>query len=158
MGFFDSRNAKNALPPEVAECDAKLNALAQQKQQMIFHIGELFVKANTAESVAGTEYEESFKVLAQNAIDVDFTEKRKLAVQGLRKCDKCGFILSLDSAFCNKCGEKQSELILQAETPQPVAPQAEMPQAQAAQKICPTCGATCMPTVSFCTNCGTKMN
>ena len=153
MGFFDSRNAKNALPPEVVECDAKLNALAQQKQQMIFNIGELFVKANTAESVAGTEYEEIFKSLAQNAIDTDFTEKRKLAVQGLRKCDKCGFVLSLDSAFCNKCGEKQSELKLQEEEPQAEAAPVEEPK-----NICPDCGTTCVSGASFCTNCGKKLN
>ena len=142
MGFFDSRNAKNALPPEVAQCDAKLNALAQQKQQMISNIGEMFVKANTAESVAGTAYEEIFKALAQIEVDVDFTEKRKLAVQGLRKCDKCGFILTLDSAFCNKCGEKLGELFPAAE---PVA------------KVCAQCGAPYEADAAFCTNCGNKL-
>lgn len=153
MGFFDSRNAKNALPPEVAQCDAKLNALAQQKQQMISNIGEMFVKANTAESVAGTAYEEIFKALAQIEVDVDFTEKRKLAVQGLRKCDKCGFILTLDSAFCNKCGEKQSELKLQEDEPQ-----AEEAQPEAPQNVCPDCGTTCPEGASFCTKCGKKLN
>lgn len=108
MGFFDAKNGRNMLPPEVAECDAKLMALAQQKQQMIFHIGELFVNTNNAESVAGSQYEEVWKALEQNAIEAENTEKHKLAVQGLRKCDKCGFILSIDSVFCNKCGEKQS--------------------------------------------------
>ncbi len=147
MGFFDAKNGRNTLPPEVAECDARLVTLAQQKQQMIFSIGELFVSTNTAESVAGTQYEEVWKALEQNAIDVEDTEKRKLAVQGLRKCDKCGYILSLDSVFCNKCGEKQSEMMLQPETSQPEAP----------QNVCPDCGTPCLPGAMFCTNCGKRM-
>lgn len=157
MGLFDSKN-KKTTPPEVAECEAKLNALAQQKQQMIFQIGEMFVKANTTEGVAGTEYEEIFKALEKNAADVDLTEKRKLAVQGLRKCDKCGFILSLDSAFCNKCGEKQSELMLQQEEPQQEAPAAEAPQEEVPNPVCPDCGDTPIPGATFCTKCGKKLN
>lgn len=147
MGFFDAKNGRNMLPPEVAECDAKLMALAQQKQQMIFHIGELFVNTNNAESVAGTQYEEVWKALEQNAFETENTEKRKLAVQGLRKCDKCGFILSIDSVFCNKCGEKQSELVVQQESP----------QMEAAPNVCPDCGTPWVNGAAFCTNCGRRI-
>lgn len=147
MGFFDAKNGRNMLPPEVAECDAKLMALAQQKQQMIFHIGELFVNTNNAESVAGSQYEEVWKALEQNAIEAENTEKHKLAVQGLRKCDKCGFILSIDSVFCNKCGEKQSELVVQQ----------EIPQVEAAPNVCPDCGTPWVNGAAFCTNCGRRI-
>lgn len=147
MGFFDAKNGKNMLPPEVAECDAKLVTLAQQKQQMIFHIGELFVNTNNAESVAGSQYEEVWKALEQNAFETENTEKRKLAVQGLRKCDKCGFILSIDSVFCNKCGERQSELMAQP----------DMPQMEVVPNVCPDCGTPWVNGAVFCTNCGRKM-
>ena len=148
MGLFDGKNSvngvKNTVPPEVAECDAKLNALAQQKRNLIYHMGELFVGLNNATTVAGTEYESTWKELEKNALETDSTSKRRLAVQGLRKCDKCGFILALDSVFCNKCGEKQSELTFGTQ--------------EGAKAVCPDCGATYAEGAAFCTNCGKKLS
>ena len=65
-----------------------------------------------------------------------------LAVQGKRKCEKCGNVLVLESVFCNKCGEKLEPLFAE-----------EM----AKQNICPQCGATHSEEAAFCTSCGYKL-
>lgn len=138
MGLFDKNGA--AANPGVAECDAKIANLNQQKQQTILSIGAKYVELNTVESAAGTPFEENMKKLEAIEDEIAVTEKRKLAVQGLRKCEKCGNILVIDSAFCNKCGEKLEPL-----------------QVEVTKNICPKCGSAYEDGAVFCTSCGNKL-
>lgn len=142
MALFETK--KETVLPEVAECDKQLAALEQRKNETIRTIGQLFVQNNTSASAAGTVYEPYMKSMEQMAAEVVVLEKRKLAAQGLRKCEKCGNILVLDSAFCNKCGEKLAPLFA---TPAPAA----------AAGICSKCGAAHNPDAQFCTNCGNNL-
>ncbi|MBD5459888.1 MAG: zinc ribbon domain-containing protein [Lachnospiraceae bacterium] len=146
MAFFDKKEAVPSVSTEVAECDRLIAELDQRRAGFVMQVGHMFLSANPVESLAGSPYEECAKAVA--AIDRDrlFQEKRKLAIQGLRKCEKCGNILVLDSAFCNKCGEKL-EPLFQQQTP-PVNPQ---------PRKCPQCGAPYEEGAMFCTTCGTKL-
>lgn len=105
-------------------------------------------KANniTPEKVKGTLYEECVARVAAIDKEADYQEKRKLAVKGLRKCEKCGNVLVLDSAFCNKCGEKLKPLLAEENTVQNIV-----------QNICPKCGSACVEGAAFCTSCGNKL-
>ena len=140
MGLFDKKETTDAALPEVAECDAKIANLNQQKQKTIYSIGEKYVELNTVKSAAGTPFEENMEKLGSIEKEIAITEKRKLAVQGLRKCDKCGNILVIDSAFCNKCGEKLEPL-----------------QVEVMKNICPKCGSAYEDGAAFCTSCGNKL-
>ena len=69
-------------------------------------------------------------------------ERNKLAAQGLRICDHCHQIITLDSAFCNKCGSKL----------EPIVP------SSAGGRFCPACGASLAEGDVFCVTCGAKVN
>lgn len=143
MGFFDGKlgNA-STVPPEVAECDKKLAALEQKRVENIQAVGQLFVNQNNSKAVAGTEFEPYIKIIEQVAAETVQVQKRKLAVQGLRKCEKCGNILVLDSSFCNKCGDKLEPLFADGVQN---------------KNICSKCGAPHSEGAAFCTSCGNKL-
>ncbi|MCM1088838.1 MAG: zinc ribbon domain-containing protein [Muribaculaceae bacterium] len=139
MGLFDKKEVETAAPG-VAECDAKIANLNQQKQRAIYGIGEQYVSLNTAKSAAGTPFEQAMAELEAIETEIGVTERRRLALQGLRKCEKCGNILVIDSAFCNKCGEKLEAL-----------------QVEVMKNICPKCGNPYENGAVFCTSCGNKL-
>ncbi len=139
--MFDKRNQMEN--PEVAECERQIAALNQQKLETYQQIGRAFAESNTPETVQGTPYEAMLGELLRIGRETDFYEKRKLAVQGLRRCEKCGNILVLDSGFCNKCGEKLEPLFLPGED---------------GRKVCGRCGTPCEAGAVFCTGCGNRLD
>jgi len=145
MGLFDGKSTKQVpvVAPKVAECDNQLAMLEKKKEDVIHKIGQTYVENNTTQNAAGTVYEPFMKELDKIQEDTIILEKRKLAVQGLRKCEKCGNVLVLDSVFCNKCGEKLEELFVPTE---------QNPN------ICTKCGATFEEDAAFCTSCGNKLH
>lgn len=145
MGLLDKitmGTENHAEPPAVAECNAKLAQLEQQKKEVLYRIGEKYAASNTVETAAGTSYEEEMAELRNIEQESVRTEKRKLAVQGLRKCEKCGNVLVIESAFCNKCGEKLEALELEP---------------AGGENTCPNCGSAYEEGTAFCTTCGTKL-
>jgi len=146
MGLFDSKQAKASAPtqiPEVVECDRQLAMLEQRRKDIVCKIGQIYVDNNDSKTAAGTVFEESMKEIEKMAEEVIVLEKRKLAAQGLRKCEKCGNVLVLDSAFCNKCGDKLEPLFTASE---------QNPN------VCTNCGASYEEGAAFCTSCGNKLS
>lgn len=148
MALFEKKEqvVTSTVSPAEAECDRRLAELAQNRAATVMQIGQLFLKENTPASVKGTPFEECMTRMAAIDKETEYQEKRKLAIKGLRKCEKCGNILVLDSAFCNKCGEKLEPLFAEENTVQ-----------SSGQNICPKCGAACAEGAVFCTSCGNKL-
>lgn len=148
MAFFEKKET-TTVAPEIAECDRRIAELGRQRTDLIMQIGQMFLANNTPDQLVGSPYEGAVNAFHAAGKEMVLQEKRKLASQGLRKCEKCGNVLVLDSAFCNKCGEKLGPLF------------EEEPQAQSAQSApvnaCPNCGTPCEPGAMFCTSCGTKL-
>lgn len=143
MTLFEKRkNESNTINPEIAAFEKNLAELAKKKQELIFQIGLQYVEKNTVETVAGTEFEPMLQQIDQMEKEKIVLNKRILAVQGLRKCESCENVLPLDSAFCNKCGEKLKPLFETEEV---------------SKNICSKCGATLADGAAFCTACGTKV-
>lgn len=143
MGFLDAiKTPVNNTTLKAPDYDGQIAALAQKKQELLFRIGQLYADGNDAATAAGTVYEEPLKGLREIEEELAGLEKKKLAKQGMRKCEKCGNALALDSAFCNKCGEKLEPLFAVAE--------------QNAY-VCPKCGAPYSEGALFCTQCGNKL-
>lgn len=137
MGLFDK---KTTVPPGVAECESHIAELEKQRKNVIFSIGSKYVEENSLEDAEGTPYEEDMRELETIVQNMAIMEKRKLALQGLRKCEKCDNVLAIDSAFCNKCGDKLEAL-----------------QAEVMKNICPQCGASYEDGAGFCISCGAKL-
>ena len=145
MGFLDMAfNTKKAegANPEVAEFERRLGTLEQDKKAVMYQVGELYVSQNDVISAAGTAFEPLMQKISEIEKEAEVLEKRILSVQGLRKCEKCGNVLPLESAFCNKCGEKLEALFEQEEV---------------SKQVCRNCGATLVDGAAFCTSCGTKV-
>lgn len=140
MNVFNMKKTETENP-EIAEFKKRLAGLEQSKRELIFKIGAIFVEKNDLESVAGTEYEGLLLQLDQGAKEAETLNKRILAAQGLRKCEKCGNTISLDSAFCSKCGEKLEPLFTE----------------EVNKDTCSNCGASLERGASFCAVCGTKI-
>lgn len=152
MGFMDSVQnfsenlwQQGTVPPEVAECDKVIADLDQKNDMLIKEIGQIYVRDNTVESAEGTPYEDAMKNLKAVSEQKEAVFKKKLSIQGLRMCENCGNVLSLDSLFCNKCGGKL-EPIQQIEN-----------ETGSAGRFCPKCGATVDDDSDFCVKCGNKL-
>lgn len=149
MGLFDvKKDVPSTSQPvvqestQVTELERQLQELEQRNSGVIMQIGKTFAEKNDATSAKGTPYEAMLTELAEIANEKDILEKRKLAVQGLRKCEKCGNILALDSLFCNKCGEKLEELF---------------PEETVQGNVCRQCGTPYEEDAMFCATCGNKL-
>ena len=143
MGLFDKKDTK--IPPEVAEWDKYLSQLEENRKVVIYNIGAKYIQNNKPEDAIGTVYEAEIKELARLEAEKALTEKRKLAVQGLRQCEHCGAILVLDSLFCNKCGQKL-ENEQEVEKVEPIIE----------QNVCSQCGTSYEEGAIFCTSCGNR--
>lgn len=141
MALFEKKETA-AVSPEVLECERRIEELLKCKERLLVDIGSKFLENNSLEKIAGTPYEASAKEVSEIDKEREFQEKRKLAVQGLRRCEKCGNILVLDSMFCNKCGEKLNPLFV-----------TEVQNGN----ICSVCGAEYKEGAMFCTACGNKL-
>ena len=147
MAIFDKavsvlkKNDTQATNPEIVAFESKLEELEQKKKDVIFDIGMHYLEKNTLEN-ASTEYVSFLRQLEEIEKEKVVLNKRILAVQGLRKCEKCENILPLDSAFCNKCGEKLQTLFVSAEL---------------TGNMCSKCGASLSEGAAFCTACGAKV-
>lgn len=164
----------------VEQCEWQLKQIEQDRIDCYTDIGRLYVRKNTAEEAAGTPYEEMLIKLEKLEERRELLEKRKLALQDLRKCEKCGAILGIDSMFCNKCGQKLGEIAPEVLTDAPLCPSCKMPVEEGSTfcihcgaivsaetaagakpvtgNVCPSCGALCDDSNAFCIKCGIKLH
>lgn len=145
MALFEKKETAPAASP-LAVYDAKMEELGKQTREVLCILGQKYADNNTAESAAGSIYEEEMTRLEALRKEMEEVEVQKLAKQGLRKCGECRSIVSIDSLFCNKCGVKLSPL----ET----APE---PGAAPVTYHCPNCGSEVESGMSFCISCGSKL-
>ncbi len=149
MGLFDVKKENAGIPahsPAKAnirenDFDSHLAKLKEQEKEICEQIGMIFAQEKSLEEVRETPYEEKLIQLKKISQNQELTEKRKLASQGLRKCESCGNVIVLDSIFCNKCGEKLPELFPE----------------ETGKLICAKCGMEYEEGNAFCAGCGAKL-
>lgn len=142
MALFEKKEAGLRVSPDIAECDARLAMLLQREQETIYKLGLKFAENNKAADSEGSIYAAELEDLEAVRQEKKTVEVKKLALQGLRKCEKCGNVLVLDSAFCNKCGEKLEPL---------------QTDHIASELHCPKCGKPVEADAAFCFACGHKL-
>lgn len=145
MGFLDSIQANipkmstanaggaNKFDAQIAETDSQISNL-------LMTIGKIYLDAHR--DTCEPEYESAVQSIKELEIQRETLERNKLAAQGLRKCEHCKQIITLDSAFCNKCGSKLEPIVADS----------------VGGKFCPSCGASIEADAAFCTSCGAKLS
>ena len=68
-----------------------------------------------------------------------------LANKGLKTCNECGKIISVDNHFCPNCGKEQIQVEIVEE------------KVEEKQKVCPNCQMICQEDAKFCTGCGAEL-
>lgn len=145
MGLFsvnESGNVKKQNEQAEDIFDAEYRELKAKRSRAIMKLGNAVYAENKDKDMSGTVYAEYYTDIAEADKDMILLEKRRLASRGLRKCEKCGAELAIDSGFCNKCGTKQGEL---------------EKEVVMASHTCPKCGAKLEDGDAFCTSCGYKL-
>lgn len=102
-------------------------------------VGEAFSKEGKKIDKIISEIEEMKKVILYN--------------KGLRICADCGEVISLESAFCQNCGNKQKSVKIKKDKKEK---EAEKEKEELKEKVCAQCGLVCEPKSKFCTKCGYK--
>ena len=126
----------------VAGCERRIAELSGEKEKIYLKIGEKYAGMHMKDGAVGTAFENEVSELIRVDEEIDAVETRKLAFQGLRKCTACGENITLDSAFCNRCGAKLEPLSL----PEPVE-----------SDVCPKCGSQLDSDSVFCMMCGYRL-
>ena len=143
MGFFNSLQEniqKVGTNVSTSKFDSQIAGTDSQIQEHLIAIGRTYLEAHR--EMCEPEYAEDIEAIQKLEAEREVLERNKLAAQGLRKCEHCHQIITLDSAFCNKCGSKLEPVALSS----------------AGGKFCPSCGASLEEGDVFCTSCGAKVN
>lgn len=140
MGLLDALQVKKGdamlkvkkFDEQIAETESKIGNQFKE-------LGMAYYKKHRNDD--SEEYKQFIQTVRELEQDKAVLEKNKLAAQGLRECDHCHQIITLDSAFCNKCGAKLEAIVLSSGD----------------GKFCQACGASLDEGDSFCTSCGAKI-
>ncbi len=119
--------------------DEKLNELYRK-------IGKSYYEKNSEAEIADEELKELVENVKQVFVDRKNLEIANLAKKGLKKCPSCENTVTIESRFCNMCGEKFDESSIE-ELKKMAAP---------VQKKCVSCGEVLEKDAIFCHNCGTR--
>ena len=120
--------------------------LEEQLRKAYEEIGKRFYEENKGRVEYGSSYSELFETVEVVNEKRILLEKRTLAYRGMRRCENCQQIITIDSVFCNKCGAKLEEL------PEEVLKKEE----SVGKKRCGVCGYELEQGDAFCPNCGNK--
>lgn len=157
MGLFDTKqsargNATNQEPSlAILQADQSCKAAKDAVMHALQSLGRMYFEANQNNT------ESEFYSQITNV--KEYMEKEKLwnlyrlSLQDKTQCDKCGAVITADSAFCNKCGAgiKPRDFsaigISQLQTNNDISSNA-----------CPSCGSPLVDGAMFCEKCGHKLS
>lgn len=140
----------NQNESELRKCNDRFKELEGKIAAAYGEIGKKFYEENKDARLQESMYQELVNSVTAMYKEQNVIEKKILALQDLRKCAKCGNVLSLDSVFCNKCGARLEKL------PQEIfGGNAE--QTMQTNPICAACGAPLENDAVFCSVCGAKV-
>lgn len=142
MGLLDNLQGKwveTTQNIQGGRFDARIADTEKQITEQLTAMGRIYLEKHRED--AEEEFATCIETIKKLEEEKENLEKGKLASQGLRKCESCGQLIPLNSAFCNQCGAKL----------EPVS-------SSGGGNICPSCGAPVGAGDAFCTGCGARIS
>ena len=107
-------------------------------------IGKKYYEENKSD-LRDISYQQYFEEIKKIKEERNKLELQKLAMQGKKRCLNCQAIVSIESKFCNMCGQKMEEIAIPEEKQETIS-----------VKRCSECGNELEADAMFCPNCGRK--
>lgn len=131
--------------------DRVYNKLDTELRDIYLEIGKTYYAEHKGKT-SNEQYKDLFERVLKLETEKNNLELRKLAQQGKRRCPACKSILTLESRFCNMCGEKLPDLPSFDNKDE----KKEEEENEVKIRKCSTCGMELEEGAAFCPNCGTK--
>lgn len=127
--------------------EKKLEMKLEEKLKVAFEeLGRRYYSSNINNGTFEGEYQDLLEEISNIFSQKNMLEDKVLAKQGKRRCRKCQTIVTMESRFCNMCGEKLEELLVSVEKEKECIE----------VKKCSECGTELEADAIFCPNCGQK--
>ena len=107
-------------------------------------IGKKYYEENKSD-LRDISYQQYFEEIKKINEERNKLELQKLAMQGKKRCLNCQAIVSIESKFCNMCGQKMEEIAIPEEKQETIS-----------VKRRSECGTELEADATFCPNCGRK--
>lgn len=154
VGVFDGKRQMQEVTttqsPEIIRADTVCYEANQAVKNAIQELGKAYFEANKNNSES--EYFARVKQIQKCMDNEKLCHQYRLSLEGKTQCEKCGAVITSDSAFCNKCGSTMTQWDFSSLT-------GGVFQMGSASNIglCPTCGKPLAAGAAFCEVCGTKV-
>jgi RNA polymerase subunit RPABC4/transcription elongation factor Spt4 len=135
--------------------EAKMKIAISDKEadieQIYIGMGKTVYDMFVAGEDVGKVFAKECKNIDKIVSEIEEMNKTVLYNKKLKKCDNCGEIISLDSSYCDNCGDKQKEVKIKN-----IEKTKKEDKKESVERVCPTCGLICDANSKFCAKCGYK--
>lgn len=150
MGKKQVYSMPAAKNPEIFRADTACREANQAVMNALQELGKVYFEANRNNSES--EFFEQVTQIQKCMDNEKLCNQYRLSLEGRIQCEKCGAIVTSDSAFCNKCGSRITQWDFSSLTGE--KSKIENPSNA---PLCPKCGKMLVAGAMFCEECGTKV-
>lgn len=159
MDFLKNKMAKTDVQtgsnPEIKQADEGWMNAKQNIDKAIFELGKAYYEKN--QDNPAPEYVEQIETIKLKSKEEYLWHQYRLNLEGQRLCDSCNSSITVDSAFCNRCGAKIEPIdfspILDTSN---IVQEVDEPDISK-EAVCPECGKKLVEGAVFCEACGTRV-
>lgn len=135
--------------------DAKLKISIADKEEEIeaiyMEMGKTVYDTYKSGEDVGKAFSKEGKKIDKIFTEIDDMKKVILYNKGLRTCESCGEVITVESSFCQNCGNKQKPVKIKKDKK---GKDSNKEKEELKEKVCAQCGLVCEPKAKFCAKCG----
>ncbi len=148
--FKGITNAKSAsISPDIQKAEQKCREAENNVNGALLELGKKYYEASKDNS--DSQFADLIAKISSCIDSEKLWKQYRLFLEGKMKCEKCGAIITSDSAFCNKCGTSITPLDFSSL-------RMNGSNTSVSDSVCPSCGASLVADAMFCEKCGHKIN
>lgn len=147
-GIANGMQKNPSVSPEIQQAEKNCNMAESAVNAAMLALGKKYYEENKENSAS--EYAEQITEVTECIKKESLWKQYRLTLEGKMKCEKCGAIITSDSAFCNKCGTSIKPLDFSSLG-------INSPDTSNTINSCPSCGAPLVSDAMFCEKCGHRL-